>query len=182
MQLLSNLLSKRWQQALGVLAAGVLSASAMAADIKVSDPVVREVPAVSTNTAAFMTLENKGKEAVRLVGADSEVAARVEVHGHKMEGDIMRMYKVDEKGVDISPGGTLKLESGGYHIMIMGLKHSLKAGQDVNITLHFSDGDAIDVKAPVKDLRNEKDMAHDKHKGHGADKNDSGMSHHDMKH
>ena len=131
-----------------------------AADIKISDAMIRAVPPVSTNTVAFMTLENKG-EAVKLVSVASSIAERVEIHGHRHVGHKMEMYKMDDLMLPVNK--IVKLESGGYHIMMMGLKKSLKEGEVVNLTLHFSDSDAIDVKATVKPL--EATMSRDPHKG-----------------
>ena len=64
-----------------------------------------------------------------------------------------------------------KLQSGGEHIMLMGIKKPVNIGDKVTITLHFSDGDAIDVAFPVKDINamsegslNQSKMNHDKMK------------------
>lgn len=135
--------------------------NAGAADIKISDAMIRAVPSVTTTTTAFMSLENKG-EAVQLVSADSSIAERVEIHGHRHVGHKMEMYKMDE--LPLPANKTVKLESGGYHIMIMGLKRALQVGETVDLTLHFSDSDAIDVKATVMPL--EETMSRDPHKQH----------------
>jgi copper(I)-binding protein len=165
--------------ALGLLF-GLMASIAVAADVKVSDPVVRAVPKVSTNSAAFLTLTNEGKKDVKLVSVDSDIAERVELHGHKKEGDMMRMFKVDD--IDVPAGKTVKLQSGGYHIMVMGLKKPVTAGGEVDLTLHFSDGDAVDVKAPVKDLSNvKKDTAHGSSMEGDSMEEDS-MDHSTMKH
>ena len=132
------------------LLAGLVLNVAYAADVSISDPMVRAVPPSSTNTAAFMTLKNEGKKEIRLVSADSSIAERVEIHGHRHVGDKMEMYKVDE--LPLPAGKEVKLESGGYHIMVMGLKIQLKIDETVPLTLHFSDSDAIDIKAPVRSL------------------------------
>lgn len=135
--------------------------AAYAADIKISDAMVRAVPPTSTNTAAFFTLENTGNTAVRLINADSSIAERVEIHGHRHEGHKMVMFKMDD--LDLPAGKPVKLESGGTHIMIMGLKRSLDEGDKIPLTLHFSDSDAIDIKVPVKSLI--KTMSKDPHSG-----------------
>ena len=133
----------------GLLMIGCIS-SANAAMVSITDPVVRAVPPTSTNTAAFMTLQNKGKDDIKLVGVDSSIAARVEIHGHRHEGHKMVMFKVDD--LPLPAGKEVRLESGGYHIMIMGLKKTLQEGENVPLTLHFSDSDAIDILAPVKPM------------------------------
>ncbi|MGI9280805.1 MAG: copper chaperone PCu(A)C [Endozoicomonas sp.] len=160
-------------KALGIIA-GLTSLSLQAADVEIKGQYARAVPAVSTNSAAFLTITNKGKADVKLVSADSDIADRVELHGHKHEGNMMRMFKLDD--LDLPAGKTEALESGGSHIMLMGLKKAMKAGDEIDITLHFSDGDAVDVKVPVKDLSHQtKDTAH-------GSKKDSKMDHGSMDH
>ena len=151
--------SKAITLAAGVVAA-LTSASALAANINISEPMARAVPAVSTNSAAFMTIDNNGAKNITLVAAESDVAKRVELHGHKTEGDLMRMFRV-EGGIEIPGKGQVKLQSGGFHIMMMGLTRPMKAGDHIDVTLYFSDGDSKKVTMPVMDMRkNKKDMAH----------------------
>ncbi|AMO55603.1 copper chaperone PCu(A)C [Endozoicomonas montiporae] len=134
---------------LGMLFSVCIS-SVNAADVVILNAMARAVPPTSTNTAAFMTLKNVGKDDIRLVSVDSSVAERVEIHGHRHEGNKMMMYEVED--LVLPADKVVKLESGGYHIMIMGLKKTLKEGEKVPLTLHFSDSDAIDILAPVKPL------------------------------
>ncbi|WP_257275323.1 MULTISPECIES: copper chaperone PCu(A)C [unclassified Endozoicomonas] len=151
-----------------------------AADVEIKDQYARAVPAVSKNSAAFLTITNKGKQDIKLVSADSASAARVELHGHKHEGNMMKMFELED--IDIPAGKTESLKSGGNHIMLMGLKRPMEAGGEVDITLHFSDGDAVDVKVPVKDLRQQtKDAAHDSAMKHG-EMNHGSMDHGSMDH
>ncbi len=128
-----------------------LSTIILAANISISDVMVREVPAVSANTAGYLTLLNNSKQVITLKSVDSDLAARTEIHGHSMKGGMMKMFKVSG-GLELPPGKPVTLEAGGYHIMLMGLKAELKEGDKVELTLHFSDGDAVDITAPVKKL------------------------------
>lgn len=139
-----------------MIAAGLFGSLTMlnssAANVSITDEFVRAVPAVSDNSAGFMTLQNRDDEPVRLESVDSDLAARTEIHGHTMKDGLMKMYKVTG-GIELPPGQTVKLASGGYHIMLMGLKTELKEGDTVGLTLHFSDGDAVDLVVPVKALQ-----------------------------
>lgn len=121
-----------------------LALPAMAADVTVADPWVREP--VGPNAAAYMTLENTGA-LVSLVGVTSDAAARVAVHGHKLDGDVSHMHKVDQ--LVLSPDDVVAMKPGGLHVMLMGLVAPLKEGDMVSLTLHFSDGDTLAVKVPV---------------------------------
>ncbi len=152
-------LIKKLVMATGMVA-GLSTMTAQAANVEISKPVARAVPAVSTNSAAFLTIDNKENKEITLVAVESDAAARVELHGHKQEGDMVRMFRVEE-GIQIPARGQIKLQSGGYHVMMMGLKQPMKAGDQVDITLRFSDGDSKKVKVPVMDMsQQKKDMAH----------------------
>ena len=50
----------------------------------------------------------------------------------EMDGDMMKMQQVD--GIDLPAGKGVNLASGGYHIMLIGLKRQLKAGEVVPLT------------------------------------------------
>jgi copper(I)-binding protein len=58
----------------------------------------------------------------------------VEIHEMKMEGDLMRMRAL-EAGLPLPAGQAVQLRPGGYHIMLMGLKQPLNAGDTVPVTL-----------------------------------------------
>jgi copper(I)-binding protein len=66
-----------------------------------------------------------------------------------MGGGQMSMQPVSQ--IDISAGKTVKLEPGGYHIMLMDLKAPLTKGQTFPITLTFSKAGEKTVTATVSD-------------------------------
>ena len=55
-----------------------------------------------------------------------------------------------EGGFTIPAGGSLALEPGGNHIMLMDLTSPLMAGDEVTFTLTFADDTTYEVTAPVK--------------------------------
>lgn len=117
-----------------------------------SDGWVRLVPPVVRDTAAYLTLENRGKTPLRLVGAETEVAQRVSFHRdyreHRHGQEVLGMRPLPY--VDIPPGSKLAFRPGGYHLMLEGLKRPLKAGEKVAITLRFQDGTRLKVLLPVE--------------------------------
>jgi hypothetical protein len=74
-----------------------------------------------------MTIRNTGDKGDVLIGGSAGFAGMVQIHEMKMDGDVMKMREVEE-GLAIPPGGEVMLEPGGYHVMFMQLKESLKAG------------------------------------------------------
>jgi hypothetical protein len=140
---------------LRTLAAAVALAAAPAlsfAQVAVGDPWVRATVPQQQASGAFMTLT--APQGARLVGASSPVAGVVEVHEMKREGDVMRMRAID--GLDLPAGRAVKLEPGGYHVMLMSLKQTLNVGETVPLTLIFESADrsrqTVEVKAPVRPL------------------------------
>jgi copper(I)-binding protein len=53
--------------------------------------------------------------------------------------------------IALPAGEEVKLEPGGYHIMIMGLKDPIEAGDEYQITLEFENAGEIAVQAIARD-------------------------------
>lgn len=83
----------------------------------------------------------------KLVGAKSNLAERTEVHEMKMDGDIMRMRRVD--AIKLEEGDMIKLEPGGYHVMFMGLNAPIEKDSEVHFSLVFEDADGKQTEVPV---------------------------------
>ena len=119
-------------------------------DVRIQQAYARATPAGMQVGAVFMTLENDGDRRHALVSAASNVADTVELHEHVHKDGMMQMRQVSK--IDIPAGGKTVLKPGGYHIMVIGLKHPLTSGANVPVTLTFADGTALHVDAPVKDI------------------------------
>ena len=103
------------------------------------------------NSAAFLQIENKGNADDELLSASSPAAERVEIHSMSMEGDVMKMRAVD--GVAIKAGDKVEMKPGqGYHLMMMGLKKPLKAGEKFPLTLNFRKAGKMKVSVDVVDM------------------------------
>ncbi|GAB4574095.1 MAG: hypothetical protein Kow0077_18920 [Anaerolineae bacterium] len=103
-------------------------------------------PAVS---AAYLTLTNSGGAADRLVGAETDAATVVEIHTVEMDNGVMRMRPVAD-GIEVPAGGSISLEPGGYHLMLIDLTRDLVAGETIALTLHFASGKTLQVEAEVR--------------------------------
>ncbi len=114
----------------------------------VMDERVRAVPPGQVNSAAFMILKNNSNENRLLVSAHSNISKAVELHTHIKEGGMMRMRRIDS--IAIKAGSKTILQPGGLHIMFIGLKQGLKAGEKVELKLVFDDNSEIALSVPVK--------------------------------
>jgi copper(I)-binding protein len=130
----------------------LLASSSLLAEssISVSEPYVRAVPPGTPNSAAFMTLTNKGSSDNALVSATSPASKVVELHTHTMDNGMMKMRQVEK--IDLPVGKSAVLEPGGLHVMLIGLTGDLKPGEQVDLTLKFADGSEQQIKAPIKSL------------------------------
>lgn len=154
--------------AVGVAAALVLSACGSdgsdkeepaadaASSVTVTDPWVRatEGSKDTSMTAAFMVLENEGDADVTLVGAQTDVAGKTEVH-EMVEMDGEMMMQAIEGGLVLKVGRGQVLQPGGTHIMLMEVGDALAPGDEVALTLKFDDGSTKDLTVPVKPFTEE---------------------------
>ena len=136
-----------------VLAVG--AGVAFAADYQVQDlsidhPWARATPPGAMTGGAFVTIENKGKVADKLVDASSPAAKIVEIHEMWMDGGMMKMRAVS--GIDVKPGARTELRPGGYHIMLMDLRAPLKVGDRIPLTLVFEKAGKVDVSVQVEGM------------------------------
>ncbi len=128
------------------------SGTALAADVDVKAPWVRGTVTGQQATGAFMEVTSKSGAAI--ISASSPVAGVTEVHEMKMDGGVMKMRAVAR--LDLPAGKPVKLEPGGYHVMLMDLKQPLKKGDLVPLTLKIegknNSVETILINAEVRDL------------------------------
>jgi copper(I)-binding protein len=103
------------------------------------------LPAVKGNpAAAYFTLANGDDKAVTLAGVSIDAAESAEMHESK-DG---KMGAVDQ--VELAPGAIVKFAPGGMHVMAFNLKPEVAAGNTVEMTLTFADGDKLSTPLAVK--------------------------------
>jgi copper(I)-binding protein len=85
------------------------------------------------NGAIFFVIDNPGA-ADLLLSASSDVAEAVELHKTVMQDDNMQM--VQQMNVPVPTGETV-FKPGDLHVMLIGLKNDLKAGDKFSVTLNF---------------------------------------------
>ena len=107
----------------------------------------RELPPVSVNGAAYLTIANEGVRPDRLTGASSAVAGRVEIHVHEPSGGMMAMRRLD--GLDLPPGERVRFAPGGLHLMLIGLEEPLEKGGRFTLRLTFASAPPIEIEVPV---------------------------------
>jgi len=125
-----------------MLIAGALnSPSAQSQEVKLGDLVIlqpwsRAAPRGAEVAPSYLTIENKGTAADRLVGGSTEAAEKLEIQQISMVGGGMTVQPVNG-GLAISPGEKVVLAPGGYRLALLKLKSPLKKGTKVSMTLEF---------------------------------------------
>jgi periplasmic copper chaperone A len=132
----------------------LLVAPARAQEVKAGDLVItqawsRATPGGAKIGSGYLTIENKGSAADRLIGGAGDVSDKVQVHEMAMNNGVMTMRPLDG-GLVIEPGKTVTLAPGGYHLMMFDLKAPLKQGDKVPITLEFEKAGKVKLSFDVQ--------------------------------
>lgn len=143
----------------GLLAALLISASVYAGDIQVEKAWARASAPGQDTGSVDLTLTSK--QAATLIGATSTACQSVQLHSMTMAQDtgMMQMREVDK--IDLPAGKAINLGSSGYHLMLIGLKSPLKAGDSVPLKLNFKVGgrtENIEASAKVMPLNTTEPM------------------------
>ena len=115
--------------------------------ITVGHPYARATAAGQPTSGGFMKLINGGGND-KLLSVSADVSKAVELHEMKMEGDVMKMRQVD--GIELQAGKTVELKPGSYHVMFIGLKAPLKAGDSFPVKLKFEKAGEVTVDVKVE--------------------------------
>lgn len=124
---------------------------------EIVDARVRPTPPGITNTAAYFVFTNNSGNTVSLIGAKSSIAKIVELHEHTTSDGLMKMQKVEK--INVAAGKTITFEPGGYHIMLIGIKSTIKEGHSIKLTLLLDNGKEVPVTAIAR-INTNKDHHH----------------------
>ena len=137
-----------------------LSPILSAGQIVISDAYARSAGPLAKAGAAYMKIMNHSDESDRLIGVQSDIAKKTELHTHlKDDNGVIRMVRIDE-GIEIGSMKEHRLVRGGQHIMFMGLKEAFKTGKIIPVTLFFEISGEVGVEIVVDQDRNEKKHSH----------------------
>jgi len=134
----------------GLWGALLLSVSVYAADIKVEGAWARAT--APGQEVAMVDLSITSGQPAQLVGVSSPACKTVEIHSMTHDNGMMQMREV--QSVELPAGKRVNLGSGGYHLMLIGLKSPLKLGDSVALTLNIKGaGKAITKVEAVAEVK-----------------------------
>jgi periplasmic copper chaperone A len=141
--------TSRWLFALVLAAAAAL---AQAHDytlgaLHIAHPWARATAQGQRVGGAYFEIDNRGP-ADRLLAVRGEVSEAQQLHSMALNDNVMRMREVD--AIDVPAGGKVRLEPGGLHIMLVGLKAPLAAGSSFPLLLKFEKAGELKVEVRVE--------------------------------
>ncbi len=133
--------------AVAALAVCGVAGATSASSVKIEHGWVRWLPA-NLPAAGYVVIRNDGDKSVKLVGADSPDYGMAMLHRSTQKNGSDSMEMVDAIGIPAH--GSVQLAPGGYHLMLTDAKHAIKPGDTVHVSLHFDDGETLQVTWPVR--------------------------------
>ena len=104
--------------------------------------------ASSTVGGVFMTIQNAGQLADRLIEVKGKAAKHISIHLTIMEDMMMKMKPI--ASLEIPAGGDLVFGPGGYHLMMKGLLKPLVKGETFPLTLVFEHAGEVEVSVKIE--------------------------------
>ncbi|HWQ88325.1 copper chaperone PCu(A)C [Brevundimonas sp.] len=114
--------------------------------VTVADALCRPTPRGRQTTGCYMTLTASGPD--RLISVESPEANIVQIHESRMESNMMMMQQLRD-GLPLAAGQAAVLAPGGNHLMLLGVKEPLAAGDTVTLKLTFETAAPVEVTAAV---------------------------------
>lgn len=136
---------------LGLPLAGPAAAQTVeAGQLALSGLQLRATPAGLPTSAAYLTIENHGKTADKLVAVQCSCARSAMVHETQTRNGVSSMSMVGD--VEIPAGGKVEFKPDGLHVMLVGMKGALKAGTTQVMTLRFQKAGKVKASFRVVDV------------------------------
>ena len=107
----------------------------------------------ANNAAAYLEISNLKNTDIQMIGANSKICNKIEIHKSITKDNITKMIKLSE-GVVISKNSIVKFEPGSYHLMLMKIKYDFDVNKSVPIKLFFKDMKSININFKIVDQLN----------------------------
>ncbi len=110
----------------------------------------RPTPPGAPAGAVYGELHHPGPGGAHIVGADTPNAEVVEIHESAETGGMMTMRPLPD-GLRLAAGETRTLAPGGLHLMLIGLRAPLIAGETLPLRLRLADGSIAHLSILIAD-------------------------------
>lgn len=123
-------------------------AAPAASTLEIRDAWAPPTPGGVDISAGYVTIVNGTSADDQLVGASSPRAQRVELHEMTMDGNVMRMSRVDT--LAIAAHGEIALAPHGQHLMFFGVTQPFVQGERIPVTLTFARAGQVNAELDVR--------------------------------
>jgi len=131
-----------------ILALAFTAATSEEAGVSVRDAWVRESPPGVAMMAGYMALRNNTSRSQVLVAARSPDFETVMIHRTIVKDGMASMVHASQ--IEIAPNASLLFAPGGYHLMLLNPKRTLRAGNRVDVNLEFRGGLVLPVAFEIR--------------------------------
>lgn len=100
---------------------------------------IRLAPPDAMMLAGYRRIDNDGELPMRLRSVQSDAFGAIELHRTEVVDGVSRMREVPS--LTIAPGGSVVLEPGGMHLMLMQPQRALSEGDEVAISFAWDQGE-----------------------------------------
>lgn len=142
---------------------GIMAIPAWAGEVQVGEAWARATAPGQDSAAVSMHITSRKQGDV--VAVSSPAAQSAEIHSMVHEDGMMKMRRMDK--LPLAAGQEVALGDDGNHLMLIGLKKPLVAGESVplTVTVQFADKrkEKVEIKAEVKPLVESHEHMHHHH-------------------
>ena len=128
-----------------ILAAVLLTACGTENGIEVHK-VWMSPAAQGENSVVYFVMHNHASEPDELSSVTSDAAQTVELEESTNNSETMKKLAF----LPVEAFAEIEFAPDAYHILLIGLTHELKVGDEIEITLHFKNNEDITLKVPVE--------------------------------
>lgn len=99
----------------------------------------------------YLNLVNEGVKEDALIAAESDVAEKVLLqYTHAYDGELKTLRPLQDQRIPLPPQAIVRLQKGGLHLMLIGLKRPLKLGREIPLKLIFEKSDPIYTRVIIQ--------------------------------
>ncbi|MGI9350794.1 MAG: copper chaperone PCu(A)C [Rhizobiaceae bacterium] len=117
-------------------------------DLLIEHPhITKPLPGAKVS-AGYLEITNRGDNPERLIGVTAGFSKKSQLHSIEILDGVAKMRPV-KGGIEIPPGGSVKLKKGGFHLMFMKVSDDVDVGQLRPVKLLFEKAGTIEVEMIV---------------------------------
>lgn len=121
-----------------------------AGDIRVSHAWTEETAAMAHAVEVYLTVENVGEAADRLVAARTDFSQDGVFQATVLDADGSVVVR-EVAAVQVAPGQSITFQPGGIHIVLNDVKRHLVAGEHFDLTLEFETAGTLTVEVEIEE-------------------------------